>query len=350
MTIGAALELACTNREKKKKLAQACPPYAPTRPLDPSKNHINLVCHGMMLFLYDRSDTDHLTILVPRPPDMMNPSGGKHAGHVVALSEYRAGYKNRLADPSNPAMYRQGAYDLVLEATSSVFARSKSAFYPQAGTYPSKDEDVVLCNDTYPLKLNTNFQSSTYSPHDSDPIWFGIKIPYPTYVFQYSIIDLQGSPAYGASGDTVMTFGIAPKTMGGVHVFYYENVQRQANLRYHRPGSSAIDDNYLGPTQVGGHLNLHLYSQPAIWDDYGWPSHLAEHLQAFNAIASYGNKAYLDLSAPNLQTIPGCVLAYPVDKDFVKEDYDDLAELLDGPKPPWKTVEPVECLQCWGGA
>lgn len=333
----------------------------------PPHNRINLICHGMMLFLYRKTaaDLDFFSILIPRPPDIPAAGGTpQHPGHVIKLSEYRAGLQNRLVDPMNPSNYRQGQYELVLEPTPSLFVRGNSQFYPVQGTYPDGTNDLVLYDPSNPqaLSLNTDFSYSAppSMPSLSDKIYFLVKVPYPKQIYSLAKMDFSsGGVPYNPNGNTAMTFKLQkkPMTMGGTHVLSWENVGQQAVLRYFHPNSAKYDDQPLGPSNTAPlQLNLHLYSQPNNWSDDA-ASVLGLHLQAFDNMVSYTDynnmpQGQLDLTVNNSTPSNTSVSNPAIDDDLSAEDREDLAYLLTGPKPGMKMemmlTEPVECLQGYG--
>jgi hypothetical protein len=325
-------------------------------PTTPPNNRVNLICHGMMLFIYG-NDSKFFNILVPRPPDIPDQPGGTttHPGHVIKLSEYVGGLQNRLMDPKNAGSYRQGQYELVLEPSPSQFVRGSNSRFCPSGP-PDGNNDLVLYDPQNPqqVKMNTDILglTSAYDPKPTDLVYFLIRVPYPTQVYSLAKMDFSGgSVPYDPTGNTARTFKLQqkPTAMGGTHVFSWEKVTNPVFLNYHLPNSAMVDPQPLGPSTTPLLLNLHLYSQPDNWADDD-SSVLGLHLTAFNKMVSYidntsTSKGQLDLKVQNSAPTDSSVVN-PIDGDLSAEDREDLAMLLHGSMP--KLVEPVECLQGYG--
>jgi hypothetical protein len=302
--------------------------------IDTSKPHLNLICHGMMLIWYplpfgSGPGPDYFNILLPNPTMM-----GMQV-HMIAMSQYRGGYANQLTS--------QGQYELTWGNARTDFIRSRSHFCRQGP--PSGDDRALLYDANYRLTPKNGFQS----PSPSDPIWYGIQIPYPTMVFPYLPAHFQsGKPGYAQAGSAA-DLHVDPTTMSGINVFYYEGVTGQIMLNLLQGGTPkqspigpAFDAN--GP----GHWNIHLYSQPATWKDYNSPM---SHISLFNNMMTYsmmgGPAKNLDLAPQKLQTHDADE-SWPIDDDLDAQDEWDLAQIFDGPKPSTHNADPVECLQGWG--
>lgn len=311
--------------------------------VDPRQPHINLICHGMMLFWYplpadNSSYPDYFNILIPKAP--YNSNTGRYE-HIISLSEHRGAYMNRLGSP--------GQYQLVW-GNWQTFKRSISKFYPTTGTHPLNTDRVLLYSSNYRLTPRT----------DTDNVWYTIRVPYPTYVFPYRPYSFS-SPAYVQTGTTAMDFGVNPNTMPGVQVFYYEGVSGQVYLDDVLNGTSTA----MGPnfTSAGpNHVNIHLYSQPALNSDKS-----SSHITAFNNMVSYKPPASSGAPPPALDLMPYSAPAmladcsWPINNwpgapgtsDFDPLDKLDLSEIFDGPALSTSTgmmitADPVECLQGWG--
>jgi len=316
-------------------------------PLPPKINaripHVNLICHGMMLFHYplpkDNSTyPDHLLILIPAPPQ----SDDGKPQHLIAMSQYRTGYRNQLVS--------QGRYELVW-GNSPTFTRAASSFFPNNGSPVSSGDRVLLYNSNLRLTCRSDFQN----PQPSDYVWYSIKVPYPTYVFPYDRFRFPtGHPAYAQMG-AAKDFSVNPSTMAGMHVFYYQGVLGQLMLNViDKYGSSTANPmGPIGPTfDAGGpaHWNIHLYSEPATWVDY---VNSKGHIGSFNNIVTYtppstGVTGPLDLKPATLSPPMVHDSKWPIDRDLDAEDHMSLAEIYNGPKPANTDADPVECLQGWG--
>jgi hypothetical protein len=319
----------------------------PCYSLSPLKPRVLLVCHGMMMSFYRESEPDYFYILVPNP-NMKNSAGVPIMMHEVSLTDSYADTNNRLAPAGT---YRQGGYELRIRPSSKKrYLRADSAFYCKAGQgFLPKTEEVVLSDSKstkYRLTPNTDiwkqYGATAYKPDPDDPIWFSIKVPYPTFVFPFGGETFSSSnPAYGQGGHTAMDFGANPSSLPGMHILYYEDVDQStaADLVYSDPASGNSISN---PLKATTNLKIQLYSQP--------PKHVPppNHLDLFNNMVKYASYPHLDLDAPamyygNLNSAPS-----DIDSDLEDADYHDLADFLEPTPIDGSTADPVECLQGWG--
>jgi hypothetical protein len=296
---------------------------------------VNLICHGMMLFLWKDTDADRnfITILLPTPPTVDGKPTGREL-HKISLGGF-AGIRNVLPQPPFP----QGTstplkYELKITSTSG-FTRKLSAF--QGG--PRAGESVVLKDMDTKLGLQQKFTER-----------YSIRVPYPTNVRPFRSMDFGGSPPF--AGQAVKDLGISPRYMTGVNVLTFDGVDADVVLTNLADSSTTT----IGPPT----MNIHLYSQPEDLADV----HLGDHIGQFNKLVYYHPTAGATATPLDLM-VANEYPDYPVEgtpSDISALDLASLFELSGNAKAnPDKarsnkktggmgrlSVEPVECLQGWG--
>jgi hypothetical protein len=276
---------------------------------------LNLICHGMMLYYWKKTDPDYITILVP--PSPVDPITHQNL-HVIAFSRFPGG---------QPMLLSQSGIWTLDFGASPALTQANSSF-----TKPMNNTDVVF--DKYPLSANAG------------AILYQIRVPYPSSVRRYYVGNYPSSAppyVYNPSGPvsmdyTTRDFAIHPASMTGTHVFTYDHINTMITLTHTASG----DMQTISGAPV---VNLHLYSQPAKKSDYDF-----HHIHVFNEMVGYtdsnGNMhAKLDLTVLNAA---GSLDADPSEPDLSTVDTAELSDLLDPNTAPPPGVDPASCLQGWG--
>jgi len=276
---------------------------------------INLICHGMLLFLWKSTDRDHLKILVPASPV----GSGGTLMHVLAFSEFPGGQPQLLSQVGDWSL-NFGAMPM-----KPAFTKANSSFMK-----PMNNENVVF--DKHPLTASTSDAVIPYR----------ITVPYPSSVRRYKIARYKATQppyAYNPTGPgnyTTRDHDIHPQAMTSTHVFTYNHADTSA-ITLSNPTATTLMLN-SGPV-----VNLHIYSQPDKKANYG-----LDHIQKFNEMVGYTDgggilHAVLDLAPANN---PDSFDPDPIEPDLSEIDVAELVELDDpGAGPP---TDPASCLQGWG--
>ena len=302
---------------------------------------VNLICHGMMMFYFDKSDQDHFTILIP-------PVKGHKYSLTTNTGKYRHSDGNLLVGEDD--MSRPGHYELNVESSrNGTFKRGDSNFYPNQGKCPDRSGDVVLYHE------GDSGQSLSIN---NDSILFFIRVPYPTDIVPLRKISFAKRDPFGEKGCAVCYFPVRPAQIGGVHVFTYEAAANPVTLRRHNEKPVRI-------AAKGSSLNIHLYAQATSLAEMDTSA-----IMSFNKMASYTASSQpvpLDLcpktDCQRDHMYP--VACSPLDQELSLEDLEDLVEITTlhsiGSNSNLRlrqstiaelesatTLLPVDCLQGYG--
>jgi len=310
-TAAAALSTAACNRSKES--------FAKLQP-----GRVNLICHGMMFFLWQdtKDDRDFLKILVPRPP--VNPAPKPHEAHKIVLTTSRGGLDSLL--------FTSGSYRLEL-GDKGQFTRDKTTV------------DYSKFTNKKNLVLDTRTLGQNDPPmQDTGKCRYSIRVPFPTDIrrARLMLFTNHDSP-YDAKGATVKRFQVDLAELAGTYILTYDAVNTGVILNYLKDleGTGLIPQTISSDVSQG--LNIHLYSEPDNKDDLEMSSMAHSHIERFNELVRYvddtGAPRELDLKAVNKP-----------DKDDPNQpsdlDADDLKSLYEFHGS--RGADPVECLQGWG--